>query len=273
MVRFHLSTGFRRVLRRGRRRVRTVRAALPGRLRRGAVLSGNARIVAAWFPASERGTASAIFNSAQYFATVLFSPLMAWIASAYGWQTMFAVMGGIGFVFAAIWLMTVYGPKQHPLVNQAELDYIEAGGALVSIEQRAESGTGPKWAHLKQLLSNRMLLGIYIGQYCITTLTYFFLTWFPVYLVQARGMSILKAGFVASLPAVCGFIGGVLGGVVSDHLLRRGFSLTVARRLPELGGQPRRDQQDDEGDPYPDELMTRFMARSQTSTNKERMIR
>jgi ACS family glucarate transporter-like MFS transporter len=46
-----------------------------------------------------------------------------------------------------------------------------------------------------------MLLGVYIGQYCINTLTYFFLTWFPVYLVQAR-MTILKAGFVAALPAV-----------------------------------------------------------------------
>ncbi len=64
---------------------------------------------------------------------------------------------------------------------------------------------GPKLGYLKQLLSNRMLLGVYLGQYCINVLTYFFLTWFPVYLVQERGMSILKAGFVASLPAICGF--------------------------------------------------------------------
>lgn len=64
---------------------------------------------------------------------------------------------------------------------------------------------------IKQLLGSRMMIGVYIGQYCINALTYFFITWFPVYLVQARGMSILKAGFVASVPAVCGFIGGVLG--------------------------------------------------------------
>jgi ACS family glucarate transporter-like MFS transporter len=63
-----------------------------------------------------------------------------------------------------------------------------------------------------------MLLGVYIGQYCITTLTYFFLTWFPVYLVQERHMTILKAGFVASLPAVAGFLGGVAGGWLSDRL-------------------------------------------------------
>ncbi len=67
-----------------------------------------------------------------------------------------------------------------------------------------------KWGQIKQLLGSRMMIGVYIGQYCINALTYF-ITRFPVYLVQARGMSILKAGFVASVPAVCGFIGGVLG--------------------------------------------------------------
>ncbi len=60
-----------------------------------------------------------------------------------------------------------------------------------------------------------MMIGVYIGQYCINALTYFFITGFPVYLVQARGRPILKAGFVASVPAVCGFIGGVLGGIIS----------------------------------------------------------
>jgi ACS family glucarate transporter-like MFS transporter/ACS family D-galactonate transporter-like MFS transporter len=67
-------------------------------------------------------------------------------------------------------------------------------------------------------------------------LTYFFLTWFPIYLVQARGMTILQAGLVASLPAICGFLGGVLGGVLSDGMIRRGCSLTVARKVPIVGG-------------------------------------
>jgi ACS family glucarate transporter-like MFS transporter len=86
------------------------------------------------------------------------------------------------------------------------------------------------------LLTSRMMWGIYIGQFTINTLTYFFITWFPVYLVQQRGMSILNAGIVASIPAICGFAGGVLGGVWSDALLRKRFSLTVARKLPIVGG-------------------------------------
>lgn len=199
----------------------------------------NSRIVASWFPSNERGTAAATFNSAQYFATVLFAPIMGYITHAYGWKYVFFFMGIVGITVAFIWLKTIYSPKDHPRISQAELDYIEQGGALTNMDQsQAKKGKkeGPNWKYVKQLLSNRMLLGVYLGQYCITTLTYFFLTWFPVYLVQERGMSILKVGFVASLPAICGFIGGVLGGMFSDFLLRKGYSLTVARKVPIVVG-------------------------------------
>jgi len=201
---------------------------------------GNSRIVAAWFPAAERGTAAAIFNSAQYFATVLFAPLMGWIVYTFGWKHVFSVMGFLGIVLAFVWLKVIYNPKEHPRINQAELDYIEQGGGLVDMDQAGKDSKGgsslPTWWCIRQLLGNRMLVGVYIGQYCITTLTYFFITWFPVYLVQARGMSILKAGFVAVLPALFGFIGGILGGIFSDYLLRKGYSLSVARKTPIVGG-------------------------------------
>jgi len=195
----------------------------------------NARIVAAWFPSQERGTASAIFNSAQYFATVIFAPLMGWITHTFGWKSVFTVMGVIGIIMGFVLLKILYNPKDHPHINKAELDYIEAGGALVDMDQKKTDNscdTDTKWSYVKQLLGNRMMVGVYLGQYCITTLTYFFITWFPVYLIKERGMSILKAGFVASLPAVCGFLGGILGGVFSDFLLRKGCSLTVARKTP-----------------------------------------
>ncbi|GBU12078.1 hypothetical protein AwEntero_06790 [Enterobacterales bacterium] len=112
---------------------------------------------------------------------------------------------------------------------------MEAGGALINMDQKSAKKTtvkGEKLFQVKQLLKSRMMIGVYIGQYCINAITYFFITWFPVYLVQARGMSILKAGMVASVPAICGFLGGVLGGVISDYLMRRTQNLTFARKAP-----------------------------------------
>ncbi|RAS24729.1 MFS transporter [Paraburkholderia bryophila] len=199
----------------------------------------NAKVVASWFPTTERGTASAIFNSAQYFAAVVFTPLMAWLTHAFGWHTVYLVMGVTGLLLALTWLKVMKNPADHPRVSRAELDYIEQGGGVVNGHKKAQTGDIAQaggWFLVRQLLGNRMLLGVYLAQYCINVLTYFFLTWFPIYLVQARGMTILHAGLVASLPAICGFSGGVLGGILSDGLIRRGHSLTVARKVPIVGG-------------------------------------
>jgi len=203
------------------------------------VFPGNGRIVAAWFPTAERGGACAIFNASQYSSLWIFGPLFGWLIPAYSWRSCFWFMGFAGFVLAFAWWKLVYNVKDHPLVSRTEIECIERGGGLVNVDRAAGSKARSNpltWAGVHQLLQQRMLVGIYIGQFCITTLTYFFITWFPVYLVQARHMSILKAGFAAALTALCGCIGGVLGGVSSDALLRSGRSLTFARKAPIIAG-------------------------------------
>lgn len=194
----------------------------------------NARIVAAWFPTKERATASAIFNSAQYFSLAIFSPLLGWLTFTWGWEHVFTVMGAMGFILTIVWIKFIHNPTDHPRVSRSELEFIEQGGAVVNMDHKkaGSSQQGPKLNYVKQMLTNRMMLGVFFGQYFINTITWFFLTWFPIYLVQDKGMSILKVGLVASIPALCGFFGGVLGGVFSDFLLKRGCSLTLARKTP-----------------------------------------
>jgi len=198
---------------------------------------GNGRFVAAWFPTSERGTASAIFNSSQYFCLVLFAPLMGWIVGRFGWQYVFWTMGLLGIALTPLWFLFVHTPKDHPHTSAAELRHIEQGGGLVNMDMGAKAGArfNVKWSHLRQLLGSRMMFGVYVGQFCITTLTYFFVQWFPNYL-QSRGMSIARAGLVAALPALFGCIGGILGGRFSDVLLKRGRTLSFARKLPIVAG-------------------------------------
>jgi ACS family glucarate transporter-like MFS transporter len=201
------------------------------------VFPGNGRIVAAWFPTAERGRASAIFNASQYFSLFAFGGLFGWLTQNRGWQSCFWFMGVAGLVLAFAWSKTVYNVPDHPLISRPEIDCIELGGGLVNVDNRKGSPRNPlTWATLKLLLSQRMLVGIYIGQFCINTLTTFFLTWFPSYLVKARHMTILQAGFAAALPALCGFTGGILGGICSDWLLHRGHSLTFARKAPIIAG-------------------------------------
>lgn len=129
-------------------------------------------------------------------------------------------------------------PRDHKGVSQDELDYMIAGGALVDIDHVSAMRARPPiaWHMFGPLLSNRMLWCAYIGQYCIIALSYFFITWFPIYLVQGRGMNIMQAGAATLAPSVAGFVGGILGGWISDLLIARGWSVSWARKTPFILG-------------------------------------
>ena len=75
-----------------------------------------------------RGDSGIDFNSAQYFATVIFAPIMGWLTHEVGWSHVFFFMGGLGIVISFVWLKVIHDPNNHPGVNQKELDYIAEGG-------------------------------------------------------------------------------------------------------------------------------------------------
>jgi len=195
----------------------------------------NARITASWFPTSERGAAAAIFNSAQYFALVVFAPLVGWTAHTLSWHWPFYLLGAIGLAVAALFPFVVRSPLQHPLIGKGELDYIERGGALVNIETQNTPGAFT-WRNLRQIALHRRLLGLYLFQYCIGVVVSFFVTWFPAYLVEQRGLTLAQGGALMAVPALFGLLGNVTGGFVSDALLRRTGLLTFARKLPACAG-------------------------------------
>lgn len=202
---------------------------------------GCTRVIASWFPSAERGMAGAIFNSAQYISLAFFTPLMGWLCYRYGWEYVFIVMGVIGLGIAAMWWKVYYLPIRHPKMNAAELEYIRAGEGLIDLEGRKTAVTGASGgmsslAEVGLLFKSRMLAGMFLSQYCVTAITWFYVTWFPIYLVKERGFDILQAGLVASIPALCGLVGAISSGFFSDYLMRRTQSLSIARKTPIITG-------------------------------------
>ena len=114
----------------------------------------NAELVAGWFPTAERGTASAIFNSAQYFATVLFAPLMGWVTHAFGWPWVFIVMGLTRpDVRLSSGSRLVQDPPDHPRVNRPRSSTSSAGGGAgrhatgAPRRRAAAAGSWPRLIH------------------------------------------------------------------------------------------------------------------------------
>ena len=92
------------------------------------------------------------------------------------------------------------------------------------------------WSDLRVVLGRRKLWGVYIGQFGINSTQWFFLTWFPTYMVTYRHVSFLKSGLLEALPFLGAFVGVLMGGFVSDLMLRTGSTLTKARKLPIIVG-------------------------------------
>ena len=189
----------------------------------------NSRVVSAWFPQQERAKATAVYTVGEYLGLACFAPLLFWIMDGFGWRVLFVSVGAVGILFALVWWRCYREPHEDPRLSQQEREHIENGGGLSA---PTDQQVAFSWPLVRQLLSKRQIIGASIGQFAGNTVLVFFLTWFPIYLVQEKGMSILKVGLVASIPALCGFAGGVLGGVFSDYLIKRGFSITLARKLP-----------------------------------------
>src|SRR2546425_10351384 len=193
----------------------------------------NSRVVGTWFPARERGFAIGVYTAGEFGGLAIFAPVLALILSNWGWPAMFAICGGIGVLFSVVWFIAYRDPKQTSRVNRAEFDYIREGGGMV---ETVASARRFSWADVIELLSHRQLWGIYIGQFAVGVTLWFFLTWFPSYLVTARHLSILHAGFYASIPYLSAMLGVLFGGVFSDGLIRRGLPVGPARKTPVILG-------------------------------------
>jgi ACS family D-galactonate transporter-like MFS transporter len=201
----------------------------------------NSRVVATWFPQSERAMATGTYTVGEYIGLAFFSPFLFMLMGAFGWRSLFYVVGGVGIVFGAIWWLLYREPRDHPSANQAELDYIEAGGGLTHRHKDSGAAAAPaksgfEWRTIGRLLKHRQLTGICLGQFAGNSTLVFFLTWFPTYLATERHMGWLKIGFFAIMPFIAASIGVMFGGLFSDWLLRRGKSANVARKLPIIAG-------------------------------------
>ena len=197
----------------------------------------NNRIVTSWFPNHERATATALYVSGQFIGLAFLTPVLVTIQVYAGWRGLFFATGFAGLVWGVVWYLFYRDPLQHASVNHAELDYIEKGGGLFRGKKPDDNKNSAwRWEDWKQVFNNRTLWGIYIGQFAVNATLWFFLTWFPTYLVQYRGLSFLKTGYLASVPFLAACAGLLLSGFVSDYLIRKGKSIGMARKTPIIFG-------------------------------------
>ena len=176
----------------------------------------SAKVVADTFPSKERGTAIGWYLSGARLGLAATPLIMGFLIVRSSWRIAFFATGLFSLSWCLLWFWTFK-------------DISRPTGA----GSKAPKITIP-W---KQLLANRVALGLFVAKFLQDYVYHMFVTWLPGYLMIERGFSVMKVGIYASLPFFAGFIAQPVVGHVSDWLIRRGASVTAARKFTLLGCQ------------------------------------
>ena len=182
------------------------------------------KLVSQWFRVKERALATSIFDSGSRVGSALSIPVVALIIGTLGWKAAFVLTGALGLVWVLGWFIIYRGPSHGDMTGEKD---VVPTPQVVAAQEKISWGS---------LFRYRTLWGMMLGFFCLNFVIYFFITWFPSYLVETRGFSLKSLGTLGMIPALISIPGGWLGGLVSDGLVRRGWSLTAARKTCMVGG-------------------------------------
>ncbi len=177
------------------------------------------KIVRQWFPANERATAIAIYNAGAFAGPALATPVAAWLVLETGWRLSFVILGSLGFVWLYFWLKKFRIPEECDWLPEDEKQYIIGSRDNQADPKKVTVSNKPIKISLARIFSQKTMWGIFVSQGCIVYSQYLFLTWLPSYLVQARGMQLMKAGIFSALPFVIAVVLGIIIGRISDRIL------------------------------------------------------
>ena len=180
------------------------------------------RVVAEWFPVKERATAMGIINAGTAVGAVAAPPMIALILIYMNWRWIFIFTGAAGLLWTAWWRFTYFPPQQHLGLSIRERDEIQ------SVMLPSLSAKKVRWVDLLRI---REAWGLVSAKFLSDAAWYFYLFWLPKYLYDARGFDIKAVGKFAWIPYAASGVGCLVGGWFSSHLVRRRFSLNVARKV------------------------------------------
>lgn len=159
-----------------------------------------AGVVSRWFGPAERARAQGFIWAASRLGGALAPLIVVPLQARFGWRVVFFLFGLVGMVWSAAWWLSYRDPAAAARPKHA----------LIPM-------TRPVW----------IIVAMY---FCYAFGSWFYFTWFPVYLVKGAGFTEAQMGVFSALPFLMGALGNVAGGWLSDRLVAR-YGLKTGRRV------------------------------------------
>jgi len=190
-----------------------------------------ARALSNWFPTTDRGRVTGIMFMGARLGGALAPPLATLLVGYVGWRFTFVIFGLIGFVWTPFFRRSYRDdPANHESVNESELEYIRRGAITPS---GAGTDNRTPW---RRIFSSSDLWALFWMYFGTSYGFWFFLTWLPTSLIRDYGLTPRQAGWYAAMPLAAGAVSTVIGGTVSDRIVRLTGSLRAGRMTVGLGG-------------------------------------
>jgi MFS family permease len=174
-------------------------------------LVGGTKVVSLFFPLSQRGLPTGLFDAGTRSGLVLEGVTLGLLIQKFGWRVAFMIVGFAALVWLVPWFLTTPKDMRTPVESRERLQF--------------------SWKEFFALFRSRDLIGVLVGFFCFDYYWYFLITWLPSYFVNVRHVTILEAGIRASIPLVVFGICQPLGGWLSDRLVHLGWEPARSRKL------------------------------------------
>lgn len=183
------------------------------------------RTVANWFPLRERARAVGLNQAGGPLGGALAGPVVGFMALQFGWRLAFVVIGALGILWVLLWSrLATDHPVQNPRVSADEANLLTAETAQVGAPKSQGSA-------MRSVLRNPSVYVLAFSLFCCSYNQFFFLTWFPTYLVEQKHLSLAQMSVISSFPWLVGAFGYVIGGVAIDALYRLTGKILLSRKL------------------------------------------
>jgi ACS family hexuronate transporter-like MFS transporter len=174
------------------------------------------KALAGLFPAETRGRAGGFFNAGAQLGSVIAPPIVVLLAARYGWRMAFVIPAVAGMIWIPFWLRSF--PDKETMT-------------AISVKPKAAAPANAEKIPLIRLMANRKVAGLFLIRVFSGPITTFYWTWLPLYLRTGRGMSFLAIGFFGSVPNLIGMAGNIVGGLLTDRVVRVSGSIDRGRKV------------------------------------------
>ena len=176
-----------------------------------------------WLPPRERVRAQGVMWLSARWGGAFTPLLVAWVMSQVGWRHTFQIFGSLGLIWGALFYWWYRDdPLQNAKLNAAERELVR---------ESSKHATGHGDVPWSKLLASRSAWMLCLQYFCLSYGWYFYITWLPTYLREARHLAVFSSAWLAGVPLFMGGLGNPCSVWIASRLVRINGSVAVTRRI------------------------------------------